>query len=197
MSEIGAKLSQELYFWKSTFQDFCWMQHTLDEWHEWMAPPIKGVSAAAVAAAKSLQSCLTLCDPIDGSPPGFPVPGILQARTLEWVIISFSNAWKWKVKVKWFSRVRLLATPWTAAYQAPLSMDFPGKSTGVGCHCLLWRESLPIGFCCQCSLSVTFQISLLSNRPSLDPIFDLKLYFYIYILAESDFSSTAFHFRYL
>ena len=76
------------------------------------------------AAAKSLQSCLTLCDPIDGSPPGSPVPGILQARTLEWVAISFSSAWKWKVKVKSLSRVRLLATPQTAAYQAPPSMGF-------------------------------------------------------------------------
>ena len=76
------------------------------------------------AAAKSLQSCPTLCDPTDCSPPGFPVPGILQARTLEWVAISFSNAWKWKVKVKSFSRVRLLATPWTTAYQAPPSMGF-------------------------------------------------------------------------
>ena len=76
------------------------------------------------AAAKSLQSCPTLCDPIDGSPPGSLVPGILQARTLEWVAISFSNAWKWKVKVKSFSRVWLLATPWTAAHQAPPSMGF-------------------------------------------------------------------------
>ena len=75
-------------------------------------------------AAKSLQSCQTLCHPIDDSPPGSPVPGILQARTLEWVAISFSNAWKWKVKVKLLSRVRLLATPWTAAHQAPLSMGF-------------------------------------------------------------------------
>ena len=78
----------------------------------------------SAAAARSLQSCLTLCDPIDGSPPGPPVPGILQARTLEWVAISFSNAWKWKVKVKSLSRVWLLATPWTAAYQAPPSMGF-------------------------------------------------------------------------
>ena len=78
----------------------------------------------AAAAAKSLQSCQTLCDPIDGSPPGSPVPGILQARTLEWVAISFSNAWKRKVKVKSLSRVRLFATPWTAAHQAPLSMGF-------------------------------------------------------------------------
>ena len=79
---------------------------------------------AAAAAAKSLQSCPTLCDPIDGSPPGSPIPGLLQARTLEWVAISFSNAWKWKVKVKSLSRVQLLATPWTAAYQAPPSMGF-------------------------------------------------------------------------
>ena len=80
--------------------------------------------SAAAAAAKLLQSCPTLCDPIDGSPPGYLVPGILQARILEWVAISFSNAWKWKVKVKSLSLVRLLATPWTAAYQAPLSMGF-------------------------------------------------------------------------
>ena len=78
----------------------------------------------AAAAAKSLQSCLTLCDPIDGSPLGSSVPGILQARTLEWVAISFSNAWKWKVKVKSLSRAWPSATPWTAAYQAPPSMGF-------------------------------------------------------------------------
>ena len=80
--------------------------------------------AAAAAAAKSLQSCLTLCDPIDGSPPGSRIPGILQARTLEWVAIFFSNAGKWKVKVKSLSRVQLLETPWTAAHQAPPSMGF-------------------------------------------------------------------------
>ena len=78
----------------------------------------------ATTTIKSLQSCLTLRDPIDSSPPGSPVPGILQARTLDWVAISFSNAWKWEVKVKSLSRVQLLATPWTAAYQAPLSMGF-------------------------------------------------------------------------
>ena len=77
-----------------------------------------------IAAAKSLQSCPTLCDPIDGSPPGSPVPGILQAKTLGWVAISFSNAWKWKVKVKSLSCVQLSATPWTAAYQAPPPMGF-------------------------------------------------------------------------
>ena len=76
------------------------------------------------ATDKSLQSCPTLCDPIDSSLPGSPVPGILQTRTLEWVAISFSNAWKWKVKAKLLSRVQLLATSWTAAYQAPLSMGF-------------------------------------------------------------------------
>ena len=105
-----------------------------------------------VLAAKSLQSCPTLCDPMDGSPPGSPVPGILQARTLEWVAISFSSVWKWKVKVKPLSRVRLFTTPWTAAHQAPLSMGFSrqgylsggpspppisgiGKSTGTESRC--------------------------------------------------------------
>jgi len=91
--------------------------------HKWKVNKFN-CPAAAPAAAKSLQSCPTLCDPIDGSPPGSPVPGILQARTLEWVAISFSNAWKWKVKVKSLSCVRLLATPWTAAYQAPPPMGF-------------------------------------------------------------------------
>ena len=80
--------------------------------------------SAAAAAAKSLQLCPTLCDPIDGSPPGTPLPRILQARVLEWGAISFSNAWKWKVKVKSLSRVWLLTTPWTAAHQALPSMAF-------------------------------------------------------------------------
>ena len=84
----------------------------------------KVLREGAAAAAKSLQSCPTLCNPIDSSPPGFPVPGILQARTLEWVAISFSSAWKWKVKGKSLSHVRLLATPWTTAHQAPLSIGF-------------------------------------------------------------------------
>ena len=78
----------------------------------------------AAVAAKSLQLCPTLCYPIDGSPLGSSIPGILQARTLEWVAISFSNAWEWKVKVRSLSRVRLFATPWTAAHQAPPSMGF-------------------------------------------------------------------------
>ena len=95
---------------------------------------------AAAAAAKSRQSCPTLCDPIDGSPPGSPVPGILQATTLEWVAISFSNASKWKGKVKLFSRVRLSATAWTAAHQAPPSMGFSRQEywNGVPLPSPLW-----------------------------------------------------------
>ena len=88
--------------------------------------------AAAAAAAKSLQSCLSLCDSIDGSPPGSPGPGILQARTLEWVAIAFSNAWNWKVKVKSLSPVWLFATPWTAAYQAPPTMGFSRQECWSG-----------------------------------------------------------------
>ena len=96
---------------------------------------IKSVTASTFcppAAAKSLQLCLILCDPIDGSPPGSPVPPILQARTLEGAAISFSNAWKWKVKVKLLSHIQLLATPWTAAYQAPPSMGFSRKEYWSG-----------------------------------------------------------------
>ena len=81
-------------------------------------------TSTAAAAAKSLQSCPTLCDPIDSSPSGSTVPGIRQARRLEWGAISFSNAWRWKVKGKSFSRVRLFMIPWTAAFQAPQSMGF-------------------------------------------------------------------------
>ena len=92
---------------------------------------------AAAAATKSVQSCPTLCDPGDGNPLGSSVPGILQARTLEWVAISFSNAWKWKVKGKSLSRVRLFRTPWTAAYQAPPSMGFSRQEYWSGCHRLL------------------------------------------------------------
>ena len=92
----------------------------------------------SAAAAKSLQSCLTLCDPIDGSPPGFPVPGILQARTLEWVAISFSNAWKWKSESEVAQSCLTLCDPmdWKPT-RLLCPWDIPGKSTGVGCHCLL------------------------------------------------------------
>ena len=119
----------------------------------------------SAAAAKSLQSCPTLCDPIDGNLQGSPVPGILQARTLEWVAISFSNAWKWKVKVKSLSRVWLFTTPWTAAYQAPCPWDIPGKSTGVGCHCLFTHLSgiSKMKFKCQA------HTSWLSLFPGLGP----------------------------
>ena len=115
---------------------------------------------AAAAAAKLLQSCLTLCDPIDSSPPGSPIPGILKARTLEWVATSFSNAWKWKVKMKSLSRVRLLATPWTAAYQAPLSLGFSRQEYWSGvplpslAMCYRWVKFdntwsyFPCHFCC-------------------------------------------------
>ena len=89
-----------------------------ETWPE-KSPAIKALLASAAAAAKSLQSCLTLCDPIDSSPPGSPVPGILQARTLEWVAIFFSNAWKWKVKVKSLSRVQLCD---------PMDCSLPGSS---------------------------------------------------------------------
>ena len=104
---------------------------------------VGSVGEAWLSAAESLQSCPTLCDPINGSPPGSPVPGILQARTLEWVTISFSNAWKWKVKVKSLSRVQLCATPWIAAFQAPLSMGFSrqGYWSGVPLPSPTWLSS--------------------------------------------------------
>ena len=100
------------------------------KWKVWGTCLLRYIAAAA--AAELLQSCPTLCDPIDSSPPGSPVPEILKARTLEWVAIFFSNAWKWRVKVKSLSRVRLLATPWTAAYQAPESMGFSRREYWSG-----------------------------------------------------------------
>ena len=96
----------------------------------------------AAAAAKSLQLCPTLCDAIDSSPPGSIIPGILQARTLEWVAIAFSNAWKWKMKVKSLSRVRLFMTPWTAAYQAPPCMRFSRQEYWSGVPLPSLREQL-------------------------------------------------------
>ena len=97
-------------------------------------------TAAAAAAAKSLQSCPTLRNPIDSSPRGSAVTGTLQARTLEWVAISFSNARKWKVKVKSLSRVWLLATPWTAAHQAPPSMGFSRQEYWSGKWGIFWQS---------------------------------------------------------
>ena len=105
-----------------------WSKNTLYSWQQRLYLHFLSLyfqlRVAATAAAKSLHSCPTLCDPIDGSPLGSSVPGILQARILEWVAISFSNAWKWKVKGKSLSRARLLVTAWTSAYQAPPSMGF-------------------------------------------------------------------------
>ena len=96
----------------------------LEKWRKHIEKILNSLIQCVTAAAKSLQSCPTLWDPIVSSPPGSPIPGILQAKTLEWVAISFSSAWKWKVKVKSLSRVQLLVTPWTAAYQASPSMGF-------------------------------------------------------------------------
>ena len=114
--------------------------------------------SSSAAAAKSLQSCPTLCDPIDSSPPGSPIPGILQARILEWVAISFSNAWKWKVKVKSFSRAQPLAILWTAAFQAPLSTGFSRQEYWSG---------VPLPPLKKCLSSVQFIRSVVSN--SLQP----------------------------
>ena len=107
----------------------------------------------AAAAAKSLQLCPTLCDSIDGNPPGSPIREILQARTLEWVANSFSNTWKWKVKVKALSRVRPSATPWTAAHQAPRSMGFSRQEYWSGVP--LSRGSSPDNWSASCSTKVS------------------------------------------
>ena len=129
----------------------------LHSWDGWFSSPFH-----CSAATKSLQSCPTLCYPIDGSPPGSPVPGILQARTLEWVAISFANAWKLKVKVKSISRVQLLVTPWTAAHQAPPSMGFSRQEYWSG-------VPLPSPFhcstCAQCQTLLRWQCS--SGYPEL------------------------------
>ena len=99
-------------------------------------------AAAAAAAAKSLQSCPTLWNPVDGSPPGSSIPGILQARTLEWIAIPFSNAWKWKVKMKSLSRVWLFMTPWTAAYQAPLPVWFSRQEYWMEWGAIAFSENI-------------------------------------------------------
>ena len=119
---------------------------------------------AAAAAAKSLQSCLTLCDPIDGSLPGSAIPGILQARTLEWVAIYFSNAWKWKVKVKLLSCVPLFVIPWTAAYQAPPSMGFSRQEYWSG-------VPLPSPYVCINMLIYTHTCTHISPSPQYNSKF--------------------------
>ena len=135
--------------WEKSYRYLCRMWILTEGWlQQWMTLIMKWTgwsshgyqstfffshpAAAAAAAAKSCQSCPTLCDPINGSPPGSAVSRILQVRTLEQVAISFSNAWKWKVKVKSLSHVRVLATPWTAAYQAPPSMGFSSQEYWSG-----------------------------------------------------------------
>ena len=125
--------------------------------------PGKIQDESAAATAKSLQSCPTLCDPIDGSPSGSPVPGILQARTLEWVAICFSNAWKWKVEVKSRSLIRLFATPWTVAYQAPPSMGFSKQEcwSGVPLPSPTYYDSIMNAY-----LSIQLSILLMDALPS-------------------------------
>ena len=136
MRQKGTMLSEKSESQKVTYSDFLvvqWLrlyvsnartqvQSLVSKLRSHM--PHSAAKIHAAAAAKSLQSCPTLCDPTDSSPPGSPIPWILQARTLEWVAISFSNAWKWKVKGKLLSHVWLIATPWTAAHQAAPSMGF-------------------------------------------------------------------------
>ena len=114
------------------FQREGWCPRLDRENTRWMWNTVLYYTRKLLLLRKLLQSCLTLCDPIDSSPPGSPAPGILQARTLEWVDISFSNAWKWKVKVKSLSCVWPSATPWTEAYQAPPSMGFSSQEYWSG-----------------------------------------------------------------
>ena len=118
---------------------------------------VNSAARTLAAAAKSLQLCLILCNPIDGSPPGSPIPGILQARTLEWVAISFSNSWKWKVEGKSLSRVWLLATPWTAAYLAPPSMGFSRQE---------YWNGLPLPSLKNIRVPVSFRITVFSGYRS-------------------------------
>ena len=128
---LGSKNAHSLWFLNKPPSSIGWGKELI--FNRFFSNTQSGPKKEAVAAAaKSLQSCPTLCYPTDGSPPGSPIPGILQARTLEWVAISFSNAWKWKVKVKSLSRVWLFVTPWTAAYQAPPSMGFSGQQYWSG-----------------------------------------------------------------
>ena len=127
--------------------------------------------SAAAATAKSLQSCPTLCDPIDGSPSGSPVPEILQARTLEWVAISFSNAWKWKVKVKSLSCIRLFMTPRTVAYQAPLSMGFTKQEYWSGVPLPSLHDTLRLCKYLDIDFHVFIYVNLFTQWFSNVPIF--------------------------
>ena len=124
--------------------------------HNYLQHSLLNILSPLLSPAKSLQSCPTLCNPMDGSPLGSATPGILQARTLEWVAISFSNAWKWKVKVKLLSRVRFLVTPWTAAYQPPLSMGFSRQEYWSG----LPVPSLVEAYCLEKNIPFQYHCSL-------------------------------------
>ena len=145
--------------WSGSESSLCYLLYDLEQvtWPlgDSVSLSVNGGNNAAAAAAKSLQSCLTLCDPIDGSPQGSPVPGILQARTLEWVAIAFSNAGKWKVKVKSLSLVRLLATPWTVAHQAPPSIWFSRQEywSGVSLPSPGGNNSTYQKNCCEAQMS--------------------------------------------
>ena len=146
-ADVGNLISGSLPFLKAACTSgssrftYCWSL----AWRILSIILLACAAAAVAAAAKLLQSSLTLCNPIDGSPPGSPIPGIRQARTLEWVAISFSNAWKWKAKVKSLSHVQLFVqlfvTPWTAAYQAPLSMGFSRQEYWSGVPLLYIPET--------------------------------------------------------
>ena len=119
VSCIGRRILYHWATWKALYAEYIMRNARLSESQagiEISGRNINNLRYVDAAAAKLLQLCPTLCDPIDGSPPGFSVPGILQARILEWVAISCSNAWKWKVKVKLLSRIQLFETPWTVAY---------------------------------------------------------------------------------
>ena len=152
--------------------------------------PVVNSCWCVAAAAKSLQLCPTLCDPIDGRPSGSPVPGILQARTLEWVAISFSNAWKWKVEVKSLSHVQLFATPWTAAYQAPPSMGFSWQEYWSGVPSLsLWCVAEPIQYC---NVKKKYIHFIKYSLNSLTQTFLWSMFFLSFSLTNS----TSYHFKF-
>ena len=143
----------------------------------------------AAATAKSLQLCLTLCDPIDGCPPGSPVPGILQVRTLEWVAIFFSNAWKWNVKGKSLSRVQLFTNPWTAARQAPLSIGFSRQEYWSGVP--LPSPNACLGICIWKKVHSRFLGTLTFDSPHSNSVFGhtnslIKSYFKIIFFLKKE-----------
>ena len=163
------------------------------------------------AAAKSLQLCPTPCDPIDGSPPGSPIPGVLHARTLEGVAIFFSNAWNWKVKVKSLSRLRVLATPWTAAYQAPPSMGLSRQESVPLVSLIFLKRSLVFPILLFSSISLHWSLrkaflsllAVLWNSAfkwvclSFSPLLFASLLFTAICKASSDSHLLFFHFFFL